>query len=240
MMNYAMRVFSVPVQDRRIHASYFGPVHRTALLLHGGGSSSSDQIFPLRQDLAERGVGTLALDHVGHGRTGGDLAQASLQQRVEETLAAIDFVRPSKLLGSVSMSMGGYVAARVHGLIGLRSMVLIAPAMYDAAAYAVPFGSGFTELIRTPRSYDRSDAWDILAGFTGALLVIAGREDSVIPMEVIHRCHDVAVRASRQLILLDGIDHYVMTRLRVGPRDRLNAVLDRVAATLLKDVASGD
>lgn len=239
-MSDALRVFSVPVRDHQIHVSYFGPTDRTALLLHGGGDSSSDKILPLREDLAERGIGTLALDHLGHGRTGGDLARASLQRRVEEAITAIDFVKPTKLLGSVSMSMGGYIAVRVHELIGLRSMILIAPAMYDAAAYSVPFGSGFTEMIRAPRSYDRSDAWDILAGFAGALLVVAGREDSVVPTEVILRCHEAAKNAARELILLDRVDHFVMTRLRSGPRDRLGAVLDRMAATLLRDVANTD
>lgn len=237
-MSDALRVFSVPVNDYRVHVSYFGPTDQTALLLHGGGSSSSDMIFPLREDLAQRGIGTLALDHLGHGRTGGDLARASLQRRVEEALAAVDFVKPSKLLGSVSMSMGGYVAVRIHQLIGLPAMVLIAPAMYDAAAYPVPFGSGFTEVIRAPQSYDRSDAWNILADFTGALLVVAGREDNVIPREVIQRCHDTAKNAARELVILDGVDHFVMTRLRSGPRDRLDAVLDHMAATLTRDAAN--
>ncbi|WP_051228938.1 alpha/beta fold hydrolase [Pleomorphomonas oryzae] len=234
-MSDALSVFSVPVDDYRVHVSHFGPTDQTALLLHGGGSSSSDRIFPLREDLAQRGIGTLALDHLGHGRTGGDLARASLQRRVEEVLAAIDFVKPSKLLGSVSMSMGGYVAVRIHKLIGLPAMVLIAPAMYDAAAYPVPFGAGFTDVIRAQRSYDRSDAWDILADFTGSLLVVAGRDDEVIPREVIHRCHDAAKNAARELVLLEGIDHFVMTRLRAGPRGRLDAVLDRMAATLSGD-----
>lgn len=237
-MSDALRAFSIPVRDYKLHVSYFGPTDQTALLLHGGGDSSSDKILPLRKDLAERGIGTLALDHLGHGRTGGDLARASLQRRVEEAVAAINHVRPSNLLGSVSMSMGGYVAVRVHRQIGLPAMVLIAPAMYDAAAYAIPFGAGFTEVIRAPRSYDRSDAWDVLAGFTGALLVVAGQEDSVIPREVIHRCHDTARIAMRELILLDGVDHFVMTRLRTGPRGRLDAVLDRMAATLLRDTAA--
>lgn len=65
--------YDVPMRDYTLHVSYLGPRDQTALLLHGGGNTSSADIFPLRVDLARRGIGTLALDHRGHGKTGGNL-----------------------------------------------------------------------------------------------------------------------------------------------------------------------
>lgn len=123
--------FDVPMRGYTLHASYFGPRERTALLLHGGGDTSSADIFPLRVDLAERGIGTLALDHRGHGLTGGSPEESSLALRVEEARAAIDAIRPRQLLGAVSMSMGGYVAVRLSQVVSLNALVMIAPAMYD-------------------------------------------------------------------------------------------------------------
>ncbi|NKB84797.1 hypothetical protein HED51_23865 [Ochrobactrum grignonense] len=113
-------------------------------------------------------------------------------------------------------------------------MILIAPAMYDAAAYTTKFGPNFTDIIRKPKSYERSDAWRILEKFTGKLLVIAGREDVVIPSEVIHRCYESAISSTRKLVLLDGIDHFVMSRLRSEEPDRLDSVLDMIMSALSK------
>ncbi|OYR17696.1 hypothetical protein CEV33_4926 [Brucella grignonensis] len=114
-------------------------------------------------------------------------------------------------------------------------MILIAPAMYDAAAYTTKFGPNFTDIIRKPKSYERSDAWRILEKFTGKLLVIAGREDVVIPSEVIHRCYESAISSTRKLVLLDGIDHFVMSRLRSEEPDRLDSVLDMIMSALSKE-----
>jgi alpha-beta hydrolase superfamily lysophospholipase len=146
-------VYDIPMHGYVLHASYFGPRNRTALMLHGGGNTASADIFPLRVDLAERGIGTLALDHRGHGKTGGQLADSSLAQRVDEARAAVEAVRPQDLLGAVSMSMGGYVAVQLTRVIELRSLAMIAPAMYDAEAFDMPFGPSFSAIIR------RSESW---------------------------------------------------------------------------------
>ncbi|HML29726.1 MULTISPECIES: alpha/beta hydrolase [Xanthobacteraceae] len=227
--------YEVKMHGYALHASYFGPRDRSALLLHGGGNTASADILPLRVDLAERGIGTLALDHRGHGLTGGDPQESSLALRVEEAEAAIGAVRPRNLLGAVSMSMGGYVAVRLSQIVSLNALVMIAPAMYDGQAYSAPFGPAFSAIIRRHESWRDSDAFAILRGFAGRVLIVAGQEDRTIPAGVIEACVEAMPPGRSALISLPGVDHFVMSRLREGPADCLAGMLDRMAATLLGD-----
>lgn len=228
--------FDVPMRGYTLHASYLGPRERTALLLHGGGDRSSADIFPLRVDLAERGIGTLALDHRGHGLTGGSPEESSLALRVEEARAAIDAIRPRQLLGAVSMSMGGYVAVRLSQVVSLNALVMIAPAMYDGKAFTAPFGPAFSHIIRRHESWRDSDAFAILKEFAGWILIVVGEQDRTIPAGVIEACVDAITPSHFALISLLGVDHFVMSRLRAGPADRLTEILDRMASVLLSNV----
>jgi len=72
----------------------------------------------------------------------------------------------------------------------------------------LPFDGGFSAVIRKPRSWDETDAWDILGRFTGRLLVIAAQNDTVIPPEIPARLVDVAGKASwRQLHVVADAQH---------------------------------
>ena len=231
VQSHAFDTYEIQMPGYQLHASYFGPKDRTALLLHGG-NSSSDQIFPLRADLAERGIGTLAIDHLGHGRTGGAVGKNSLQGRCEEALQAIRVIRPKCLLGTVSISMGGYVSIKLSSMIRMNALALIAPAIYDHKAFSVPFGPRFSKIIRQERSWERSDAWTALRSFSGRVAIIAGKEDDVIPPDVFSKCYSSSPSDRRELIMLGGIGHNVVTDLRGGPGERLNMVLDRITVCL--------
>lgn len=222
----------VSAGEYEVYASYFGPSARTALLLHGGGNTSSQHIHPLRTDLAERGIGTLAVDHLGHGKTGGDVGKSSLQKRVHEVLSAIAEFRPTSLLGSVSMSMGGHIALKLQQELQFQRVVLIAPAIYNTAAYDLDFADGFTEVIRQPNSWRQSDVWDILRQFSGKLVTLVGENDAVIPDGVLHLIRTSTNLAEHTFIELEGVDHFVMTRLRAGCDRRLETLLNTIADTL--------
>jgi pimeloyl-ACP methyl ester carboxylesterase len=80
--------------------------------------------------------------------------------------------------------------------------------MYTPEAYEVPFSGGFSEIIRSHRSWERSDAWGILQGFKGKLLVVAAEYDSVIPNEVVERLFHSASQAQvRELYIVPGASH---------------------------------
>jgi pimeloyl-ACP methyl ester carboxylesterase len=221
------RVFRVPLDGHVVVGDVLAGEHPPRLLvLHGGGQSNRERFRLLREYLFTQGVGSVAFDCVGHGDTGGDLKQSSLQSRTRQACAVIDTLALPQPFSILAASMGGYTAVTLLPRYALASLILLGPAMYAAEAYAVPFNAGFTEIIRRPNSWESSDAWDLLAGFTGRLLLVAGERDSVIPSGVIRNIYDSARNArARTLFVAPGASHLILTDLRANAPDQLDRVL---------------
>lgn len=207
------------------HRPGTAPAH--VLALHDGGNAQEGVFSRLREALALRGVGSTAFDCIGHGRTGGDKLGSSLAERTAQARAVIGATcRPTAILGA---SMGAYNALRLAPEFDPRALVLVVPGVYCPQAYEVPFGPGFSRLIRQPRSWLDSDAWAILSRFTGRLLVIAAEDDEVVPLEIPQRLHAAAVQAqSRSLLVVPGAPHSgLLERMLSDPawRERLLAEL---------------
>lgn len=178
------------------------------LMLHGAGQSNAGRYRFWREDFFSLGVGSVAFDCIGHGETGGSLAGSSLQERTRQAWAfmgASGIDMPPVILGS---SMGAYTAITLTGLMEVRALILNVPAVYDRAAYAVPFGPEFSRIIRQEKSWKRSDAWELLRRFIGDVFVISAAEDEVIPRELIEDLLDSAVSArSLKHLSLEGCGH---------------------------------
>jgi len=171
-------------------------------------------------------VGSVAFDCIGHGETGGDLKQSSLQSRTAQACAVIDAVNLSQPFSILAASMGGYTGVSLLRRYAIASLILLGPAMYAAEAYAVPFNAGFTEIIRRPQSWESSDAWVLLSRFTGRLLVVAGERDTVIPTGVIRNIYSAARHATeRTLFVAPGASHLILTDLRANAPDQLDHLL---------------
>lgn len=210
------------------------------LLLHGAGTSCRERWRQLREHFAAHGIGSVAFDCIGHGDTGGDLKATSLRSRTEQACAVIEAIGPARPVAVLGASMGGYTAVTLLPRYQVESLILVGPAMYAAEAYAVPFGGGFTEIIRRPRSWERSDAWALLAGFTGRLLIVAGEHDAVIPPDVIRNIHDSARQArQRTLYVAAGVSHLIITDLRAHAPAQLDRVLELMTRTIGADGADG-
>ena len=203
------------------------------LVLHGAGQSCRERFRQLREYLCGHGIGSVAFDCIGHGDTGGDLRSSSLKSRTEQACAVIEAVSLPQPFSVLAGSMGGYTAVTLLARYRIANLILIGPAMYAAEAYAVPFNRGFTEVIRRPDSWEHSDAWRLLAGFTGRLLVIAGEKDAVIPSGVIRNIYDAACNAAeRTLYVARGASHLIITDLRARDPDQFAHVLDLMTRTL--------
>lgn len=200
--------FRVPFEGRELHADTLSgdsPLHLFGI--HGGGASNRSVWSGLRQSLWERGVGSTALDCIGHGLTGGVFADSSLERRSHQAQSVIEHVgiRPTALAG---ISMGAYNALRLSEAMAVQALILIVPGIYTPEANAVRFGPEFSTIIRRPRSWIDSDAWDILARFRGRLLVIAGERDNVIPLEIPERLYAAASQARhRELLVVPDAGH---------------------------------
>lgn len=104
------------------------------------------------------------------------------------------------------------------------------PAAYDRRAYEVPFNAGFTEILRTPDSWQNSDAFELLEKFTGNLLIIAAEHDEVIPTPIIPKMYESATQAkSRELLVAPGSTHQIYQHL-VGTRFANEMLLPRIKA----------
>ena len=229
-----MRGFRIPFDGHILVGDIMaGEASPRLLVLHGAGQSCRERFLQLREHFFTHSVGSVAFDCIGHGDTGGDLRSTSLRSRTEQACAvieAIDLARPLSVFGA---SMGGYTGVTLLPRYPVENLILVGPAMYAAEAYAVPFGAGFTEIIRRPRSWEGSDAWALLAGFTGRLLIVAGEHDAVIPPDVIRSSHDSARQArERTLYVARGASHLIITDLRAHAPDQLDRVLDLMTRTI--------
>ncbi|MEI7613373.1 MAG: alpha/beta fold hydrolase [Betaproteobacteria bacterium] len=201
--------FAVPYADRIIKGDRFhGRLPLQTLLIHGAGASERGRFAPLRSTLHGCGIGTTAFDCVGHGETGGALHESSLCSRTRQAEAVINAPHSAVPRAVVGTSMGAYNAIKLLETQALEALILVVPGVYTPEAYDIPFGSGFSAVIRQERSWEQSDAWGILRKFTGRLLVIAAEHDTVIPREIPERLFQSAHQASwRKLCVVPGAEH---------------------------------
>ncbi|CAM5180132.1 hypothetical protein CDEF62S_04369 [Castellaniella defragrans] len=224
-------VFSVPFGQHRLSADSLRGGSRSHLFaLHGGGVSNRTVFDGLRQALLRQGVGSTAMDCIGHGRTGGVFADSSLESRDRQALAVIKAcsVHPDALIG---ISMGAYNAIRLSESLPVQTLILVVPGVYTPEAYRVPFGAAFSEIIRKPRSWAASDAWDRLGRFSGKLLVVAAERDNVVPLEIPERLCASAVRAShRELLIVPEAGHRGILPILLGRPEWREAMITACAA----------
>jgi pimeloyl-ACP methyl ester carboxylesterase len=203
------------------------------LVLHGAGNSNRGRFQMLREQLYAEGISSAAFDFVGHGDTGGDLQSSSLRSRTRQACRVVDSLNLKQPFSVIGASMSAYTSVKLLKHYPIKALILLVPAMYTTLAYSVPFNGGFSSIIRQPQSWIRSDAWRILADYTGRLLVIAGENDPVIPRDVIARTYDSAVKAAeRQLYIAPNASHFVFTDLRRNDPEEFDRVFDQICIML--------
>jgi len=229
-----IRDFEVPFGDTLLQGDQFvGTDSNRVLYLHGAGASSRHGHRLLRGALQQRGIGSTSFDCIGHGDTGGSLAQSSVASRTRQAQAVTAACALPEPLAVVGASMGAYNAIRMTQSHAVDALLLIVPGVYTPSAYEIPFGPDFSAVIRQPRSWVDSDAWEILAQFEGRLLVVAAEHDATIPLEIPERLVAAATRAqSRQLHVVQGAEHNRLWSLLAEQPDKFAAALELVSAVL--------
>ena len=208
------RAFELPFDRYALRGDEYETGCRT-IVLHGAGKSSRARFSRLRKSLNDNGMSSVSFDFVGHGETGGNLLGSTLRGRTDQAEAVIRHacIEPLTLIG---VSMSGYTAIKLTERFDVDNLVLLVPAVYTPQAYDIPFGPLFSAAIRVSGSWQDSDAFTILSGFTGNLLIIAAEFDHVIPREVIERIQDSATNAAvRRLHIVPGSGH-----LSLFPREQ--------------------
>lgn len=203
------------------------------LVLHGAGNSNRARFQTLREELFAKGISSAAFDFVGHGDTGGDLKSSSLSSRTRQACRVVDALNLQQPFSVIGASMSAYTSVKLLEHYHIKSLVLLVPAMYTSRAYSIPFNRGFSDIIRQPQSWVQSDAWRLLADYTGRLLIVAGEIDQIIPRDVISRIYDSAVNATeRKLYIAPNASHFVFTDLRENDPAEFKSVFDQICAVL--------
>jgi pimeloyl-ACP methyl ester carboxylesterase len=198
------------------------------VIMHGGGTGSKERHLSLAEDFAAHGHPAVAFDFSGHGESSGVLLDLSLKRRRDQAAAVIDAVFPAERpLALVGFSMSGQTVADLVDQYGERvaAIVLCAPGIYGKDAWDVPFGGGFTELIRRPGSWRDSHAVDAYERFGGRALLVLPEHDAVIP-EGVTGLLDAALstRADFTTLRLAGAGHQLGAWLAEHPEDRLGLI----------------
>ncbi|RCW69402.1 alpha/beta fold hydrolase [Pseudorhodoferax soli] len=239
-----VRTFRLPFKGFGLHAEACWAGYRErsdqryVLFLHGGGAAtSSEGTRYLREDLAEHGVASVALDFSGHGRSGGHMVDASLDRRCEEALRLVDSLQPVRPRAIVATSMAGHVACRLAETLRPEVLVLFCPAAYEADAESARFGEPFRTVIRATRSFEQSPAFEALRRFEGHVLCFYGTQDAIIPREV-QRGYATACASARlaDFRMFEGVGHKLHEWL-AGQTALRREVVDRIKAALGAAVA---
>ncbi|WP_405683061.1 alpha/beta hydrolase [Streptomyces sp. NBC_00057] len=198
------------------------------VIMHGAGTGDKERHLPFAEDFAAHGHPAVALDFSGHGASSGDLVDLSLRRRRDQAAVVIDEVFGSKRpLVLVGFSMSGQTVADLVDLYGRRvaAIVLCAPGIYGKDAWDVPFGAGFTKLIRHPESWRDSQALDTYAQFDGRALLVVPEQDAVIPEGVTELLRTaLTTRADFSALRLAGAGHQLGIWLADQPQARSDII----------------
>jgi 8-oxo-dGTP pyrophosphatase MutT (NUDIX family)/esterase/lipase len=227
------RDFIIEFNDKKIYGDIISKDSQIDILfIHGAGTTNRVRYEQFRGFLASKNISSAMVDLIGHGETGGDIKNTSLQERTEEILAVVKDLKIETPLKIIAFSMGGYNAIKLTELLEVELLVLFAPAVYDTRAREVKFGAGFSEIIRSEYSWQKSDAWNILDTYKGKLLLCIGDKDDVIPFEIVQTIYDSAKNAKyKEIFIMPESGHKVSLYLKEKP-DMMEIVTQKIIKLL--------
>jgi dipeptidyl aminopeptidase/acylaminoacyl peptidase len=199
---------------------YYAPSRNGAavVLLHGSGGERSDLVHEARL-LAEAGVGVLLFDWPGHGESEGKITWGESERQALEGaldwLAAKPGVDPRRL-GAFGFSMGGYILAQVAAADLRLRAVALAGAPHDAREHTLWEYRRLGWLRQWPAllavrvsgmQLDELVPERVVGRIAPRrLLLIAGSEDTAVPLWMTERLHRAAGEP-RRLLVIRGAGH---------------------------------
>jgi fermentation-respiration switch protein FrsA (DUF1100 family) len=181
-----------------------GPSPRVTVLVFQGNAGNRAHRGPLADALQRHGLQVLLVDYRGYGGNPGAPSEDGLAadgRAAREYLVGRPDVEQSRLV-YFGESLGTAVAVRLAVEHPPAAMILRSPftSMTDLGRLHYPF-LPVRLLLR-----DRFAAIDGIQRIQVPLLVIAGAQDRIVPLENSRRLYDAAV-APKTLLVLPGADH---------------------------------
>lgn len=197
---------SFRTQDGLRLAAWFlpGEDDGPAVLVLPGNAGNRAARAPLAEALAGSGLSVLLVDYRGYGGNPGTPSEAGLLADARAAvayLAARPDVDPARIV-YFGESLGAGVAVALAVERPAAAIVLRSPftSLADVARVHYPFlPTGL--LLR-----DRYAAIEQIGRVTTPILVVAGGEDRIVPVEQSRRLHDAAPEPKR-LVVIPGADH---------------------------------
>lgn len=135
--------------------------------LHGWGNWTKEKRVYLQKKLLDKWVSSFSFDFSGHGESSGVLEEWSLHKRFLEAKYSIEQYGHSQWVTVCASSMGCHIAVKLLEVLPIKSLILIAPAVYSEQAFHLPFNSGFTQELRREKSYLENDTMQLFKSFKG-------------------------------------------------------------------------
>lgn len=199
------------------------------LFLHGLGSvRAGEKSTSLLAHARRRGRAFARFDFRGHGESTGRIGHATIGELVEDTLAVLDLIGPSIVVGS---SLGGLVGAfaAAERPASVAGLVLLAPAFGFLARMAAWAGAAETvrntegiEFTIDPRVLRDAARWDedaLPPRLSMPVLAVHGEFDDVVPPVVTARFVDRLATKRKELWVVPAGDHRLNREIEdVWPR----------------------
>lgn len=207
------------------------------LFLHGAGKATKERCLPLANRLAtEYQLPSFAFDFSGHGASTGTLENSSLNKRVDEALAALEYAGLKEPVSLCAFSMGGHVALELIKSKKVGSLTLFYPAIYSRAASALRFGDPkFSAILRSDKSWESNDVLPKLDQFGGNVFIVVGEKDQVIPQAVFQLLYANTTQAQhKRLFVIPDAPHLLLPTI-LGNEE----LYSEVCKTIAEYVADG-
>lgn len=201
------------------------------LFLHGAGNASKTSTHYLEEALQKQGLSTFSFDFPGHGKSLEKLEESSLEKRYQAAKHAASKLKSP--FGICATSMSGTTAIQLlKDFPDIQSLILFAPALYDKAAYTIPFGEGFSEIIRQEKSWRNSEELSLLQNYKGKLLIFVGENDPVIPKEVIELLDLNSTESGQKAVfVLPNCKHNIHRWAQKSP-ENMSFIMEKISSFL--------
>lgn len=230
----AIEEVTYPTEDGLILAAWFMPATEeepsgTVVVFNGNAGNRADRI-PLAGAFAERGYAVMVVDYRGYG---GNPGRPSEEGLAADARAAVAYLKtrsgfdPDRLV-YFGESLGASVALGLVDHQEPAALVLRSPftSLPDVASTHYPF------LPTSLLLWDRYPNLETIQGIDVPVMIIAGSDDSIVPIEQSRKLFE-ASPGPKRLLVIDGADHNDVA-LTAGDR-----LVDEVVE-FLEDVFGGD
>lgn len=221
-----MRAITLSADEEKLAVAVFEPEHGAgrscAVLLHGGGGSGGERLYPVAREFARRGVLAVVPDFSGHGASSGVMRELSLERRHRQACAVIESCAADLPLLLLGFSMSGQTVGDLLGSHGPRvaALGLCAPAVYPKTAWHTPFDQRFTAQIRVQGAWADSGALENFARYHGRAVLTLPEHDTVIPPAVSQAVTSALADSTLIPLCFPGSEHQLGVWLAEHADDR--------------------